>query len=161
MKKTRIDVVRIVNFIFQELTQSFKHRNFVLKNSAPAIIINADEVKLLQIVVNLTSNSIKFTPHQNEIKIEVREMQNDVIIMVSDQGIGIPENLKPYIFDRHGSAGRTGLNGEKSKGLGLAICRNLTALMNGDIWFESEEGKGSAFYLRLPKDGEETDISKS
>lgn len=161
VKKTRVDVVRVINFIFQELTQSFRHRNFVLKNSAPSIIINADEVKLLQIVNNLTSNAIKFTPHQNEIKIEVREMEDDVIIMVSDQGIGIPENLKKYIFDRYGNAGRTGLNGEKSKGLGLSICRNLTTLMNGDIWFESEEGKGSAFYLRLPKGSEGPDVSKS
>ena len=152
VKNSRVDVVAVVNFIFEELTQSYKHRNFVLKNSAPSIFINTDEVKLLQIINNFTSNAIKFTRHQDEIKIEIREMENNVIIVVDDKGIGIPEALKPFVFNRHGVAGRTGLNGEKSKGIGMSICKNLAMLMKGDIWFESVEGEGSAFYLALPKD---------
>jgi two-component system, OmpR family, sensor histidine kinase VicK len=152
VKKTRIDLVEKVSFIFHELQVSYPLRSFLFNTSGPSIYINTDEVKLLQVVNNLTSNAIKFTPVKNEISISIEEQDTEVIVSVSDKGIGIPYNLQPFIFDRHGLAGRTGLNGEKSKGLGLSICKSLVGLLGGEMWFVSEEGQGSIFYFRLPKE---------
>jgi two-component system sensor histidine kinase VicK len=152
VKNSRINIVQTISFIVEELKQSYSHRNFGFTTSAPAIYINTDEVKLLQVVNNLTSNSIKFTPDDKPIVINVQEQQEYVIVSVEDHGIGIPDQLKPFVFDRKGGAGRTGLNGERSIGMGLSICKNLVQLLRGEMWFESSEGTGSIFYFRLPKE---------
>lgn len=152
VKKSRIDLVEKISFIHKELLQSYKSRTFTFTFSSRSIYINTDEVKILQVVNNLISNAIKFTPDAKPIAVEVLEKDSAVVIRVSDEGIGIPENLKQFIFDRHSVAGRIGLNGEKSHGMGLSICKSLIQLTNGSIWFESEEGKGSSFYISLPKD---------
>lgn len=152
VKKSRIDLVEKISFIYKELLQSYKNRNFSFTSSSRFIYINTDEVKILQVVNNLISNAIKFTPVTKPISVEVLEKKTAVVIRVSDEGIGIPENLKQFIFHRQSIAGRIGLNGEKSHGMGLSICKSLIQLTNGNIWFESEEGKGSSFYVSLPKD---------
>jgi two-component system, OmpR family, sensor histidine kinase VicK len=151
VKTSRINVVEIVRFIFEELHQAYKRRKFLLQSSAPAIYTETDEVKLLQIVNNLTSNAVKFSRDNTPILISVDESKEHIVIGVKDHGIGIPERLKPLIFERHSGAGRTGLNGEKSKGIGLSICKNLAHLIDGEIWFESKEGAGATFFIRLPR----------
>lgn len=151
VKFQRIDVVKHVNYIFEELKRS-DHRRFVFQTNAPVIYIATDDMKLLQVVNNLTSNAIKFTRPGDEIRISVQDTPQSVIISISDTGIGIPKLLQPFLFEKHGPAGRTGLNGEKSNGLGLSISRNLTVLLGGRLSFESEEGKGSTFYVELKKD---------
>jgi two-component system, OmpR family, sensor histidine kinase VicK len=150
VKITRTNLVELVNYIVEKLKQNYSHRKFVFAADESALYVDTDEVKLLQVVNNLTSNAVKFSSDESEIRIAITHKQNAAIISVADGGIGIPENLKPFVFERHGGAGRTGLNGEKSVGLGLSICRNLAKLLKGDIWFESQEGKGSIFYFSIP-----------
>jgi two-component system, OmpR family, sensor histidine kinase VicK len=152
VKYSRINVVQVIDFIYQELVQSFRDRDFIFKTPSPGIYINTDEVKLLQVVNNLTSNAVKFTPPGSPISIEIEEKSREVIISVKDHGIGIPLALQPFVFERQSVAGRTGLNGEKSNGMGLSICKNLVQLMGGKIWFESNEGAGSTFYCKLPRE---------
>lgn len=151
IKNTRIDVVEKVRFLYDELQESYIERKLFFHSPAESILITTDEVKLLQIVNNLLSNAIKFTRADQPINIRLQETDSKIIVSVEDQGIGIPLELQPFIFDPNGGAGRTGLNGEKSIGLGLSICKNLTERINGKLWFESAEGKGSTFYLKLPK----------
>jgi two-component system sensor histidine kinase VicK len=154
VRRTRIDVIEKISFIHQELQQAYIDRTFVLVHPGEPIYIFADDVKLLQVVNNYLSNAIKFSPPAEPIQIKIAENRDEVVIGVSDHGIGIPDDLQPYIFDRNGHAGRTGLNGEKSIGLGLWICKNLIELMSGHVWFESAEGRGSTFYLSLPKNSQ-------
>ncbi|HZY79218.1 MAG TPA: HAMP domain-containing sensor histidine kinase, partial [Cyclobacteriaceae bacterium] len=152
VKFSRTDVVKICNYVFDELQKTNGTRTMIFETSAPAIYVPTDDMKLLQVVNNFASNAMKFTRHGDEIRMSVRETSTSVIIAVSDTGIGIPEQLHPFVFEKHGPARRTGLAGEKSIGLGLSICMNLTNLMGGRIWFESKEGKGTTFYVELPKD---------
>jgi two-component system sensor histidine kinase VicK len=147
----RTDVVKIVSYIFDEMKRSDGPKSILLETSAPEIFVNTDDIKLLQIVNNFASNAQKFTREGDEIKISVRETNTSVVIAVVDTGIGIPQSVQPFIFEKHGPACRTGLNGEKSVGLGLSICHHLSVLLDGKIWFESKEGEGSAFYLEIPK----------
>jgi two-component system sensor histidine kinase VicK len=151
VKNSRIEIVDKIFIIYEELVASYPNRKFIFKTSTESLHINTDEIKLLQVVNNLTSNAIKFSLHENEIVIEISETKTEVIVGVKDSGIGIPDDLKPYIFQDQFRAGRTGLNGERSIGLGLSICNNLVRIMKGKMWFHSEEGRGSAFYFDLPK----------
>jgi two-component system, OmpR family, sensor histidine kinase VicK len=151
VKNSRIDVVDRISIIHDELKQSYQQRKFFFTSSAKSLHINTDEVKLLQVVNNLTSNAIKFSPSTESITIAIANDDEEIIVSVQDRGIGIPPQLQPSIFERQLGAGRTGLKGEKSMGLGLSICKNLIQLMGGKIWFESKEGEGSIFYIALPK----------
>jgi two-component system, OmpR family, sensor histidine kinase VicK len=152
VNKTRGDVVQIVNFIYQELQQVYTDRKIRLYSMSPSMHILTDEIKLLQVINNLLSNALKFSRPDEVISIGIHENAEEVIVSVKDQGIGIPETLKPQIFQKQPlGTGRIGLNGERSTGLGLSICKTLTELMGGRIWFESEEGKGSTFYVAFLK----------
>ncbi len=109
-----------------------------------------DELKLKQIFVNLLDNAIKFTG-QGTIRFGFRMPENGTITcFVSDTGIGIDPRYSEIIFERFRQAEIPDRNKYKGTGLGLAICRGNAELMGGRIWVESEPGKGSTFYFRIP-----------
>lgn len=152
VRHSRCDIVKVVRYIFEERRNSKANRNFILDTSATEVLLNTDEVKFLQILTNLASNAVKFTRDGDEIRFEIRDTGSSVTVAVSDNGIGIPEAMHPFVFDRYGPARRNGLNGEKSIGLGLSVCKLLTQLIGGQLTFKSTEGKGSTFTLELPKE---------
>jgi signal transduction histidine kinase len=117
----------------------------------PAIFVRADPAKLTQILVNLLSNALKFTPARGHISAEWAAVDDTVKLSVSDTGIGIAaEKLKdifePFVQLKEGLSDREG-----GVGLGLAISRDLARAMNGDLTVESTEGHGARFTLALPR----------
>lgn len=152
IKPSRVDIVNKIHLLYNNLKETYKNRNFTFSSSNKNIYVNTDEFKLLQVINNLLSNAIKFTKEENKISIDIKENDEEVIYSVSDQGIGIPEAMTPFIFDRKSRAGRAGLNGEKSIGIGLHISKKIVELMHGKIWFETIENKGSTFHFAIPKD---------
>lgn len=151
VRKTRFDVIDKVNVMLTKLKEINREKTFTLTTDHPSLSITSDAVKFFQIIHNVLSNSIKFTAPDGKIDIRVKDYRDCYEIRIKDNGIGIPDSIKPTIF-KNRIQGRLGLNGEKSKGMGLSIASRLTEIMNGKIWFESEENKGSRFYIRLPKD---------
>jgi two-component system sensor histidine kinase VicK len=85
------------------------------------------------------------------VKVKLEETEDYFTLIVEDDGIGIPRHLQPLIFHKYTPAGRTGLQGEKSLGVGLSIVKTLVELMKGTIRFESEENKGTTFFVTFPK----------
>lgn len=155
LKKERFDAVQEIRHIvenYQHASDLIRKR-LSFRNEAKHIFIVADSLKLVQVVNNLISNAIKFTPDGKEIVVEIREFQDKVWIIITDPGIGIPEELKPYIFEKYTRARREGLNGEQTVGLGMSISKKIIDLHEGAIWFESQENTGSTFYIELPKQG--------
>ena len=153
-KAERFNLVEKLGFIYEELSHGFPDRKFVFDYPSENLYITSDEVKVLQVVNNFASNAIKFSPASEPIVISIDERDSRVIVSVRDTGIGIPEELKPLIFERQAGKGRRGLNGERSSGIGLWICKNLIDMIGGEIWFDSKEGEGSVFYFSLPKESE-------
>ena|SRR5690554_1381694 len=154
VKKIRIEMIGRVSTIFELLKASHTqlNRTFTLESSpADEIWMEIDDVKLLQVINNLLSNAMKFTPDGGAISVHLKEEKDTLLITVKDDGIGIPEEYHPFIFDEFTKAKRKGLRGEKPIGLGLSITKKLVELQGGKIWFESGEGKGTAFYVRIPK----------
>jgi two-component system sensor histidine kinase VicK len=107
--------------------------------------------KIWRVISNLISNAIKFSPKGGTINVMISDLKNDVEIAIKDNGIGIPEKMKPQIFNMFTEAKRPGTAGEKSFGLGLSISKQIIENHGGKIWFDSKTGIGSTFYIRLPK----------
>lgn len=150
IKASRIDLIEKIDYVYQQLQHSYPDRIFRLIPSRPEIHVTTDEVKLLQIVNNLVSNAIKFSRSHDPVDISVTAISDGVVISVADYGIGIPDSIKPRIFLHQPDTGRTGLQGEPSNGKGLAISKHLVEMLEGPIWFESQEQAGTTFFIRLP-----------
>lgn len=106
--------------------------------------------KMQRVLDNLINNAIKFTREDGVICIELSARNDRLQLSVRDNGIGIPEELYPYLFDRFSKAGRNGLNGEKSHGLGLSICKQIIEQHNGVIYVNSKVNNGTTFSIDLP-----------
>ncbi len=112
----------------------------------------ADESAIRMVLRNLLMNAIKFTKEGGDINIRTKVLEdtNTVLIEVEDTGIGIHEDLKNDLFNNVVPS-RKGTNAEQGNGFGLSMCRTFVDKMSGNIYFESEQGKGSTFYIELPK----------
>jgi signal transduction histidine kinase len=103
------------------------------------------------IIRNLVLNAVKFTPKNGTIQIHASEDLNDIIVTVNDSGIGMNPKIIEDLFKIDKKNNRSGTENELSTGLGLILCKEFIDKHNGKIWVESEEGKGSTFYISLPK----------
>jgi signal transduction histidine kinase len=111
--------------------------------------VNGDEGTLVEAVVNLIGNSVKYSPIGSEIAVTVEETEDQIFIAVQDNGIGISEEDLPFIFEDF-YTGKTKQNTEKSSGLGLALTRRIIEAHEGSISVESVLGQGSTFEICLP-----------
>jgi signal transduction histidine kinase len=118
---------------------------------ADGVYVAGDRDRLQQVVWNLLSNALKFTPRGGEVTVGLSETNGDAEIFVSDNGIGIPADFLPYVFERFRQADSSMSRRHSGLGLGMAIVRHLVELHGGTVSVESDgEGKGATFRLRLP-----------
>ncbi len=137
---------------FQQSPRSIPQR-FVFTTSCDSLFISIDEAKFMQAINNLLSNALKFTSDDGSIEIRITEPDDkNVLITIQDNGIGIPADMQPFLFDKFRKARRVGIHGEPTNGLGMSLIKTIVEWHNGRIWFESTEGKGSTFYVEIPKD---------
>lgn len=115
--------------------------------------VDADRLRVKQILVNLLSNAVKFTPDGGQIRIEARIQDEFVAMAVSDTGIGIPREEHQSIFDKFHQVGATAKGVREGTGLGLAITKRLVEEHGGSIQVESEPNRGSRFTFTIPLQG--------
>lgn len=152
-KKVRFDIVdRICNQIEIYQLMGNNDKQFILTTSEQKVYATLDLTRFMLITENLLSNAYKFTKADGRIEVTIREEEKTILISVADNGMGIPEKLKPYIFDKFTKARRRGHQGEKPVGLGMHIVRMMVEQLEGKIWFESREGTGTTFFVELPKE---------
>lgn len=145
-------VYPIVAEIMDKESFLLESKKIEVKNLIPQSVTSMIDIETFKIVIrNLINNSIKFTQANGEIIFDHKEEGKYDIYSISDNGIGIPEELKPEIFTLTSNA-RKGTEQEKGSGFGLNMCKGLVQKMNGEIYFESEEGSGTTFYIKLPKE---------
>lgn len=146
-----------VNFKIDELINTtlsdFKYttRSHIVEyKSKSKSTIHADKGRITQVLVNLISNAIKYSPDAKKIIVHAMENKNKVIISVQDFGMGIPKEEQGKVFDRFFRVKGKKENGISGLGLGLFISSEIISQHKGKIWVESIEGKGSTFHFSLP-----------
>jgi signal transduction histidine kinase/PAS domain-containing protein len=112
--------------------------------------VDVDPGRIVQVLVNLLFNAIKFTPDGGTIRVTFQAVGGEVTVAVSDTGIGIPAEHLPLLFVRFSQVDASSTRQFEGTGLGLAICRELIELHAQRIWVESTPGRGSTFYFTLP-----------
>jgi two-component system sensor histidine kinase VicK len=151
VSKERLDLVWEINEVTVQYRNAQENLSkvFELTSSQERVFAMIDSMKFMQVINNLISNAIKFTPDNGIIRIHIEKKENTIVVSVSDNGIGIPEKNQPFLFDKFTKARRPGLKGEESVGLGMSIIKTIVEMHDGKIWFESQENKGSTFYIQL------------
>ncbi len=127
---------------------------------APALTLTADRLRFKEILSNLVSNAIKFTPEKGQIVIECIERPDGVLFAVTDTGIGIEPSEQQAIFNKFYQVGSTTRGIREGTGLGLAITKSLVELHHGTISVESTPGAGSRFQFTLPKIAAESAVKQ-
>jgi two-component system sensor histidine kinase VicK len=144
----------IANFLkeciqFQELQAYDKSIQIEFKSSVEKIYAEINRDKMLRAITNLLSNAIKFTRESGKIELSLSLKDKHPLITIKDNGIGIPKNKQPFLFEKFSPARRAGTKGEKSTGLGMFIVKEIIDKHSGKLTFESEENKGTIFYIEL------------
>lgn len=149
-----VDVAAALHDVVSVITPLAQAKSIRLENRVPAgTAVAADRVRLKQILYNLASNAVKFTPEEGRVWVEARREGEFLTIAVGDSGIGIPAAEQEAIFEEfHQVAPQPG-QPAAGAGLGLAITRKLAQLHGGGIRVESEPGSGSTFFVTLPAAG--------
>jgi signal transduction histidine kinase len=151
--KERVEVNSLVNHSVELLRfkAAEKDQQIVLELLESPVELYVSREKIWRVISNLISNAIKFSKPGSLIWVKIIDEGSKITISVKDNGIGIPDDIKDKIFNMFTDAKRPGTDGEKSFGLGLSICRQIIENHDGKIWFNSQEGSGTTFFVQLNK----------
>ncbi|MFA9288952.1 MAG: sensor histidine kinase [Weeksellaceae bacterium] len=140
---------KLVEEIIETLQDATKGQTISLRKKTP-IIVYADRFRIYQVVTNMITNAIKYSPETKEIVVEVKRLDGKAQVSVKDTGIGIARDQQKRIFERLYQVGDTHVKTFPGFGMGLHISNEIIKRHKGAIWVESEKGKGSTFYFTLP-----------
>jgi two-component system sensor histidine kinase VicK len=152
LKTERADLAAWLGHAMQEYQQSEQLTQLHFEYTPPMqpLYVHFDISKLQQVLNNLVSNAIKFTPDGGRIHVQLERQGAYARITVADTGVGIPMTMHPLLFEKFTKARRPGLRGEKTTGLGMSVIQTIVGLHKGRIWFESAEGQGTTMYVEVP-----------
>lgn len=131
-------------------TYAEQHKVWTEISCSDSLTAMIDEDRIVQVLINLISNAIKFSPPDSPIVVSAEQDADELLIQVTDSGRGVPEHLRASIFNRFEQVERADSEEKGGTGLGLAICKAIVKAHDGEIGVESADGKGSVFWIRIP-----------
>ena len=152
-----INFTAFITFIlnrFDQIRGQDEEKKYELVRDYPitSVWIEIDTDKMTQVIDNILNNAIKYSPDGGKITVTMKTTDDQMILSISDQGLGIPKQDLPRIFDRFYRVDRARSRAQGGTGLGLAIAKEIIKQHRGFIWAKSEYGKGSTFTIVLPYD---------
>ncbi|WP_373115215.1 cell wall metabolism sensor histidine kinase VicK [Streptococcus sp. oral taxon 431] len=152
-----INFTAFITFIlnrFDKMRNQDEEKKYELVRDYPinSVWIEIDTDKMTQVIDNILNNAIKYSPDGGKITVSMKTTDDQMILSISDQGLGIPKQDLPKIFDRFYRVDRARSRAQGGTGLGLAIAKEIIKQHKGFIWAKSEYGKGSTFTIVLPYD---------
>jgi K+-sensing histidine kinase KdpD len=151
IRRRLLDLRPLVQEVVDRYIGTVPNHHFDLQLPGEPVMLEADPLRLEQVLDNVLSNAVKYSPNGGAVDIRVWTEQECVTLMVTDQGIGVPAGQVERIFEVFGRASNAAANQIQGLGLGLAICRQLVGLHGGRMWATSAgEGHGLAVGISLP-----------
>ncbi len=152
----QLDQVSMTDFLktavaSHQIVASQKGLHIIYKKPAFQAMVYMDKDRISQVVDNLIGNAMKFSPDGGTISVTITERSDDVLVTIKDEGIGVPKEKQRKIFERFYQVDGSARRRFGGTGIGLAIVKRIVDAHKGQIWVESEVGKGSVFYFTLPK----------
>ena len=149
----RLNIAEMASNCISVLTGVSIRKDIEVKlEGAKDLFVTADERLINQVITNLLSNALKFTPAGKRITVTIREFKSDMVeVIVKDEGVGISEENQVKMFNIDTKFSLTGTAGEKGSGLGLTLVKEIIEKHSGKIWFYSKENEGSEFHFTLPR----------
>jgi two-component system sensor histidine kinase BaeS len=151
LDKSEFDITERIFSIIKSYEIEFINKNIEVEFKGEKQSVNADSDKISQVVVNLLSNALKYTPGGGKINISVRGSENMVELIMSDNGMGIPAEDLPYIFERFYRADKSRNRTTGGAGIGLTISKAIVDAHKGNINVKSEFNKGTEFTVSIPR----------
>jgi signal transduction histidine kinase len=145
-----IDVRRVVQDAVEGIKRQSSAHQFMVSLPRKLPPVYADPLRLERILYNLLENAVKYSPQGGKIRVSVKPEKEHLIISVSDQGVGISAADQGKLFAPFQRLEEFRPEGTRGVGLGLLVCRRLVEAHGGQIWVESELGRGSTFFFTLP-----------
>lgn len=149
LRLARCDLTAKCREVIQE-QQAISSRSIVLQAPSTPIILNADCERIGQVVINLVTNAIKYSPEASAILIFISQLNSETTIQVHNDGQPISTQQQKRIFEPYYRTPNARSSGEKGWGLGLAISKQIVERHQGRIWVESSNERGTTFFVRLP-----------
>ncbi len=147
----RFDLAALVATTTDQLCLLAKDKDIALQcHAGPPVFVEGDRARLKQVIVNLLDNAIKYTPAGGKVQVRTFTHYGEAILEVSDNGIGIPRESLPHIFDRFYRVDKARSSDQGSAGLGLSIVKSICHAHGGKVEADSREGAGSVFRVHLP-----------
>lgn len=157
LEKEYVNVSELFNYILNRFDMIIANddnpkKQYTIKRHIPKsqIWVDLDTSKFTQVIDNIMNNAIKYSPDGGVVTAELLDKQSEVVLRISDQGLGIPKKDLNHVFDRFFRVDKARSRAQGGTGLGLAISREIIEQLGGRIWVESTEGKGSTFSIALP-----------
>lgn len=149
--KERVNMTAVTHDVVSRHFPDAEQKNQTLTSKlASGVIVMGNLRQLSQVVSNLVGNAIKYTPNEGTIHVTLRVEDDDVFVEVKDTGYGISKENQAQLFTEFYRVRTRETAGIPGTGLGLSLVKSVVQAHRGDVWVESEEGKGSTFYMRLP-----------
>ncbi|GAA3965846.1 hypothetical protein GCM10022246_18570 [Pedobacter ginsengiterrae] len=144
------DLYTVLNDCINLLQFKVKAKSQNIVVAADHIIVSVNKDKIARVINNLIINAIKFSSVNSTISIAAVKEEQEVVVSIADQGVGIPAHMGNSIFEMFSENGRVGTASEESFGMGLAISKQIIENHKGRIWYTSTVGLGTTFYFSLP-----------
>ena len=145
-------IAEALNHISREKAE----HKILVHNSEEFLLVKADAGLIMQVMINIVDNAIKYTQKGSEIVITTRKEKRKAIVEIADNGGGIPDDRKPYVFDMFYSGAKNLADGRRSLGLGLSLCKSIITAHNGELEVSDNLPTGAVFTFSLPL--EEVDL---
>lgn len=149
LKKEPVELNVLLTDVISEL-QLITPTHQLLIGHNTSILLNSDKGRLIQVITNLITNAVKYSPQAKYVNIDLKEVDGKARVSIQDFGVGIPKAYHSLIFERFHQLDQEHPESGLNLGLGLYISKEIITKAGGELWCESEFGKGSTFYFNLP-----------
>jgi signal transduction histidine kinase len=146
-----LDIDDLVVRVTKKFQSQFKTHRIIANVASDLPLVFADEARITQVLGNVISNAVKYSPDGSEVRITGHATPKEVVVTVTDQGLGIPSEEQSHIFERFYRTESAVKRGAPGTGLGLYLTKAIVEAHGGRIWVESDGKHGSKFSFSLPR----------